>query len=176
MGKRHMEIYLIEDDPDDMKMIGNRLNDYARNGYNCDDYTFEVKPLEGTDEQIYCDKNMKFYNMDIIARIENIQSMVRQQEHEMGLLLDVLLAKEEIESARGNYYPVSQIAREIYSKFHEQMPIYIVTSLPMFSGQSDIIMGVDLKECFIPKYIFEHWADKDAKVMFDYYRDWAKDR
>lgn len=164
-------IYVIEDNQDDMKKITEKLNEYAGK-YKEDE--FEFIPLEGTLRQLYMDKNWKFYEPEILDRIRGKLSEESEKGNMMGLLLDVLLTKEDIEYSLSKYYPRASIAREIYSEFHEKMPVYMITNISMFGTQSDIIMGVNLSDSYIPKEALWYPFDDDVKAMFDKYRSWTK--
>lgn len=168
-------IYLIEDNLKDIRDILEKLNAYAQ---NCKDlnnnYNFQFKSLEGTTakEKYNCD--WKFYAPGVIEEIRNKMAEEEEKGNKMGLLLDILLTEQDIEYSRSKYYPRASIARDIYFEFNKVMPIYIVTSILNFGTQSDIIMGVDLRNSYILKDTLAYSGDVYVKSMFDKYIEMIK--
>lgn len=163
-------IYLIEDNLKDIRDILEKLNAYAQ---SCKDinnnYSFQFKSLEGTISKTKYNCDWKFYEPGVIKEIRDKMAEEEEQGNKMGLLLDVLLTEEEVEYSRSKYYPRANIARNIYFELYEVIPIYIVTGILNFGTQSDIIMGVDLRNCYILKDTLAYSGDVYVKRMFDKY-------
>lgn len=167
-------IYLIEDNPEDMKKIISDLNGRAQVKFNTDEYEYEFRPLEGTNKGDYNEREWLFYDNGIIDKISDTLSDETKHGNKMGLLLDVLLTKEDMENSLSAYYPTATIARKIYFEFNQKMPIHIITNLLMFGTQSEIIMGTDLSDSYLVKESLEYPFDDDVEAMFEKYRDWKK--
>lgn len=168
-------IYLIEDELKDIKEILTKLNDFARNNKypNCE-YNFQFKSLEGTIAKTKYNCDCKFYEPGVIDEIRDKMAEEEGQGNKMGLLLDILLTEQDLDYSRSKYYPRASIARDIYFEFNKDIPIYIVTSILNFGTQSDIIMGVDLRNCYILKDTLAYSGDVYVKSMFDKYIEMIK--
>lgn len=167
-------IYLIDDNLEEAKSTIKKLNDFASKKYRNEEYSFRFKFLEGTVNESCYGQDMKFYDTKVI---EDIRSKMKEEEGEdniMGILLDILLTRQDIEFSRSKYYPKASIARDIYNEFNEVMPIYIITSILNFGTQSDIIMGVELRDFFILKDSLDYPGDVYVKSMFDKYIEMYK--
>lgn len=173
-GAMKIVIYLIEDNPEDMKKIIADLNHRAHDKFNTPENEYEFKPLEGTNRENYNEREWLFYDSRVIDRIKEILSEEKKRGNRMGLLLDVLLTKEDMENSLSAYYPTASIARKIYTEFNQKMPIHIITNLLMFGTQSEIIMGADLADSYIVKEALEYPFDDDVAAMFKKYRDWKE--
>lgn len=163
-------IYLIEDRVKDMRDILEKLNAFAQNKKSQNNnYIFQFKPLKGTVAKRCYEDDWVFYEPRVIEDIRDRKAEEEEKGNKMGLLLDILLTKADIDYSRSKYYPKASIASKIYSEFHEKMPIYIITNILNFGTQSDIIMDADLRDSFILKGCLEYPGDVYVKSMFDKY-------
>lgn len=168
-------IYLIEDNIKDIQYVLSKLNNCAQNNkYTDNKYVFQFKPLEGTIAKTKYNCDWKFYEPGVIGEIRKKMAEEEGQGNKMGLLLDVLLTEKDLDYSRSRYYPRAGIARDIYSEFNELMPIYIISGILNFGTQSDIIMGVDLRNSYILKDSLDYPGDVYVKSMFDKYIEMIK--
>lgn len=165
----HYDIILIEDRKQDVAEILDCLKESAKE--KSDKYDFHFEHIQGTEECNYEGEEYLFYNESILQTIEQKCAEARDQSKEkIGLLLDVMLTKEDLESNLSSYYPQAELAKQIYFKFYEQMPIYMITSSPVFATQSDVIMGTDLSEQYIAKNALLRYKFKDdIERLFAFY-------
>lgn len=153
---KKFKVYLIEDCVQHASETLNKLKKVASD-YN-KEYTFEFGLIEGTVPKKYDDMEYLFYEKkDVFKKIE--KCMKDMQGEKMGLLLDVLLTQEDMEQTVASYYPRASVSRDIYFKFSDTIPIYIITATSAFGGQSDIIMGTNLSE----QYINQQRLIRDSK-------------
>lgn len=140
-----MKIYLIEDETTHASETIEKLRSAAKE-YSSP-YEFEFEWMKGTVK--YQGEKYLFYEEEILEQIqENINKEI-ESDVSVGLLLDTILTQDDLEYAVASYYPRASLARDIYFKFYEKIPVYIVTATSAFGGQSDIIMGKDLSEQYI---------------------------
>lgn len=115
----------------------------------------------------------------IIEQIEIEISNAKENGDQIGVLLDTLLTKEDIDNALESYYPQATVAREIYFNYYQKIPIYIITSTGAFAGQSSIIMGKDLSEQYIEYKILVHKENAskaDIDKLFAFYNEFYKEK
>ena len=89
-----------------------------------------------------------------------------------------MLTRDDIISTSLSYYPKYSISRDIFERFSDRIPIYIITSTSAFGYQSEITMGRNLSEQYIK---YQKLADyprtpisKELKQMFSFYRNFYK--
>lgn len=171
------KVYLIEDCTQHAKDTLAKLTEFAPE-YSKNEYKFEFELIKGTVSKEYEDESYLFYEKeDILKKIEE-HIKKTQKDDRMGLLLDVLLTQDDMEQTMESYYPQASISRDIFFKFSDKIPIYIVTATSAFGGQSDIIMGTDLSE----QYINQQRLVRDSKDtlkgdldrLFSYYLNFKK--
>lgn len=171
------KVYLIEDCKQHANETLDKLMKVAPD-YNNKEYFFEFELIEGTVSKEYDNNKYLFYEKkDILKKIEKrIRDM--HNGDKMGLLLDVLLTQDDMEQTIASYYPQASISRDIFFKYSDKIPIYIITATSAFGGQSDIIMGTNLSE----QYINQQRLIRDSKEtikkelgrMFSYYLNYEK--
>lgn len=169
---KDFKIYLIEDELDHAEKELKKLNEVAKQY----DGEFYFEWIQGEIKKIYEEKTYFFYENEVILEeIEKRFEEEMKQGNQIGILLDVLLTEEDINSALASYYPQASVAREIYFRFCDKMPIYIITATPAFGYQSDVIMGKDLSDQYLDftsftKYDFRDDSDKMFKFYTDFYQ------
>lgn len=89
--------------------------------------------------------------------------------------MDVMLTKEDLDSNLSSYYPQADLAKKIYFRFRDRIPIYMITTSPVFATQSDVIMGVDLSEQYIAKdALLKYKIEDDINKLFAFYRNFKQ--
>lgn len=163
---RNFKVLLIEDCQAEAANIVDQLNRQARkrNDAEC---VFRFEFLKGTigdgnNEHIYYDEN-------VIDRIE--ECLQETTEDKIGLLLDVLLTQKDIENTLASYYPQADLAKKIYFRFCDRIPVYMITGTATFSTKSDVIMGTNLSGQFIAKNaLLRYKLEKDINKLFSFYK------
>lgn len=171
------KVYLIEDCMKNANETLAKLNEVAPK-HDENKYMFEFELIKGTVPQKYDNKDYCFYEKeDILEKIEERIKKVQNGDR-MGLLLDVLLTKEDMAQTLDSYYPQASISRDIFFKFSEDIPIYIVTETSAFGGQSDIIMGTNLSEQYINQQRLVRDSEDTLKAelyrLFSFYLNFKK--
>lgn len=171
------KVYLIEDCQQHANETLDKLKEVAPD-YN-HEYTFEFELIKGTVSKKYDNTEYLFYEKkDIFKKIEK-HMKVKHNGDKMGLLLDVLLTQEDMEQTMDSYYPRASISRDIFFKFSDDIPIYIITATSAFGGQSDIIMGTNLSEQYINQQRLIRDSNDTMKEeldrLFNYYLNYGKD-
>lgn len=164
-------IFLIEDCEREAAEIIGKLNEIAGKREN-PEYSFNFEYLKGTRQvEEYEGERRSFYEPVVLEDIRRLYLKTKDQNEKMGILLDVLLTQEEIESTMSSYYAQADLARRIYFEFHDRVPIYVITSIN-FATQSDVVMGVDLSEQFIAKYaLLKYELKQDIDKLFRFYEN-----
>ena len=171
------KVYLIEDCTQRANETLAKLSEVAPD-YNQNGYTFEFELIKGTVPSEYEHDEYLFYKKeDVLKKIEKHIKETKNGDR-MGLLLDVLLTQEDMAQTIESYYPQASISRDIFFKYSDDIPIYIITATSAFGGQSDIIMGINLSE----QYINQQRLARDSKDtmkgelnrLFSYYLDFKK--
>lgn len=163
-----MNIYLIEDYMKEAEQIINKFRQMAEKREN--KYLFCIEHLKGTKNTIYEGLERDFYELGVLKQIEDLYAQSERKREKMGILLDVLLTEEDMDSMYSSYYPQAELARRIYQEFHNRIPIYMITNTATFAVQSDVIMGVDLSDAFIAKdALLKYELEKEIEKMFHHY-------
>lgn len=139
--------------------------------------SFCIEHLKGTKNMMYEGLERDFYELGVIREIEDLYAVNERKTEKMGILLDVLLTKEDMDSMYSSYYPQAELARRIYQEFHDKIPIYMITNTATFAVQSDVIMGVDLSDVFIAKdALLKYELEKEIEKMFRYYEEYQGEK
>lgn len=159
-------IYLIEDKldvkEDTLSLLREKTPPNLQN-------KISFKWLPGEEQE---NDDHKYYTENVLQNIADKKAEVEAGGGKMGLLLDILLTEEEDKSAGKTYYPNVQLAKKIYHKYKNDMPIYIVTVLNSFGAQCDVIMGEDLSDRYVTKSaLLEYKMENSIKALFDFYNN-----
>ncbi len=166
---KNLKIFLIEDCQAEAADIVDQLNRQAEKR-NDAEYVFGFEFLRGTvgnedDEHIY-------YDESVIDRIEDC--LKEAAGNEIGLLLDVLLTQKDIENTLASYYPQADLAKKIFFKFCDRIPVYMITGTPTFSTKSEVIMGTNLSGQFIAKNaLLKYKLENDINKLFSFYKEYG---
>lgn len=164
-----IKIFLIDDD---IKLANNlieQLNAIAQRKNN-EAIQFEFAFLRGTSEEEYHGETHLFYDESVLEKIEETRTNTIQNGEQIGLLLDILLTKEDMDSSYASYYPEAHIAKKVYNQFCKRMPIYLISSFPGFATQCDVIMGEELADKFIThNAILQYKIQDDIDKLFQFY-------
>lgn len=171
----HMTLLLIDDELVDVNEFQQAVEEFGectdRNGRK---WSFSLEHLPGEKEKspdgIYQD-----YDDRIFSRIQDRIDR-KTEEEQIGILLDVMLDAAERDSGKKLYsYPRAKLAPEIYKRFCNVVPIYVVTRIPQFYMHCKEIMGgVDMSEKFIHKPIWlEYKVKSQIEKLQDYYINWT---
>lgn len=165
-----IRIYLIEDYEPDADAILQELMNKAKNK-NTDDLQFEFISLPGTNRKKVREKEYLFYDDTIMQTLEEKYNEENNGNVKIGVLLDVMLVQEDVESSYAHYYPEASIAKKIYFDFSDKMPIYFISAYPEFATQCEVIMGEDLSDKFITKNaVLRYHIQADIDKMFNFYK------
>lgn len=145
-----VKIFIIEDmckDAATMKRLLNASAAQMENGEN--EFTFEW--LKGEDEATVESETHRYYTDNILNILEEKISESIQDHFKVGILLDIVLTREEDIKSKNSLYPYVDLAKKIYFKYENKIPIYLITSYALFAIASDTIMGKDLSQCYATK-------------------------
>lgn len=173
---KHLEIILIEDQKKDAEELLDYLNELAAEQSN-EQYEFHFAHIKGKIEDKYEEEEYLHYDESIIGEIEGRCSEIENSAKKMGILLDVMLTRKDLESNLSSYYPQVELAKKIYFKFYKQVPVYMITSSPVFATQSDVIMGIDLSEQYIAKNaLLKYKIEESIGNLFNFYRNFYSEK
>ena len=145
-----VKIFIIEDmckDAATMKRLLNASAAQMENGEN--EFTFEW--LEGEDEATVESETHKYYTDNILNVLEKEINKSIRDNFKVGILLDIVLTREEDIKSKNSLYPYVDLAKKIYFKYENEIPMYLITSYALFAIASDTIMGKDLSQCYATK-------------------------
>lgn len=170
-------VYLIEDCEEHAEKTLAALN-RIKTDYSDEAHSFIFERLEGTVSDEYENEPYTFYDSTVFEKIEQQIKEEKGKGNYIGLLLDTMLTRDDITRTSMSYYPQFSISREIFERFSDRIPIYIITSTSAFGYQSEITMGRNLSEQYIK---YRKLADyprtpisKELKQMFSFYRNFYK--
>ncbi len=170
--RKSYKIFLIEDCLEHANETIDVLNNAA--GQYAEEYEFKFEWLQGTSEpEDFEHEKYIFYEPEIVERLAEKIKEGKSKGECIGILLDIMLTKEDIEKTLISYYAHASISRDIYYKFNREIPIYTVSISATFGGQSAMIMGTDLSNRFV-KYgdLTKAYCKKDTDRLFSYYQDY----
>ena len=100
-------------------------------------------------KEVSREKEHQFYTEKVIGKIRKELS---EQDEDMrtGILLDVILTKEEQKQADVNDFSDLKLAKLIYDTFEKECPIHVITSLRSFGS---LAWGIFGRENFSDYYI-----------------------
>lgn len=167
----NINLLLIEDELQDANDIVECIGEFSRNEWG---NQFHIEHLLGNGEEIKIrDRVYRFYDDNIINDIEERIDKI-DTDTRIGLLLDIVLTEEELDSKNRNFYPEVKVARRVYDAFNDRVPIYIITSVSNFFTHSEKIMGVDLSDQFILKDVLLKYKTQSMIDKFTkFYVDWS---
>lgn len=145
-----VKIFIIEDmckDAATMKRLLNASAAQMENGEN--EFTFEW--LKGEDKATVESETHRYYTDNILNILEEKINESIQDHFKVGILLDIVLTREEDIKSKNSLYPYVDLAKKIYFKYENKIPMYLITSYALFAIASDTIMGKDLSQCYATK-------------------------
>lgn len=161
-----MKVYFIDDNKEDvtkyLELLKNKIPEDRK-----EEIDFEWLKGDGTETQ----KN-KFYTEHVLEDIEAKRNELGHENKKMGILLDIILTEEEHKGLGKSFYPKVGLAKKIYFRYKDEMPIYIITLINTFGAQCDVIMGEDVSDRYISKSSLEREMEMGIKALFDFYINW----
>lgn len=172
----NMKLFLVEDELEHVEKIQNAMNEFAEfNSGNGDSWHFTVEYLPGEGEKTVIDgRDFQFYNDKVFEQIQRIIDNPNRSE-QVGLLLDIVLTRDEWNSKYKGNYPILTLAPEIYREFQGKLPIYIITTVSAFYTNSERIMGVNLSDRFVDKSVLtELKLEAAAQKLQNFFVNWQE--
>lgn len=170
-----VKIFIIEDMcKDATTMLDLLKQSAAKIGNEENKFTFEW--LEGEDEATVESETHQYYTDNILNVLEKEISKSIRDNFKVGILLDIVLTREEDIKSKNSLYPYVDLAKKIYFKYENEIPMYLITSYALFAIASDTIMGKDLSQCYATKsdlkgndlsgsdFILEYFTENLAKL------------
>ena len=108
--------------------------------------TFEW--LRGTDKVIKRGKEYFFYTNQVLDELE--VKIAEQTDDVVGILLDVVLTREEQEKCDVNDFSRIELSRKIYDRFEKKCNLYLITGLRSFGT---LAWGIFEREAMKDRYI-----------------------
>lgn len=170
-----VKIFIIEDMcKDATTMLDLLKQSAAKIGNEENKFTFEW--LEGEDKATVESETHKYYTDNILNVLEREINKSIRDNFKVGILLDIVLTREEDIKSKNSLYPYVDLAKKIYFKYENEIPMYLITSYALFAIASDTIMGKDLSQCYATKsdlkgndlsgsdFILEYFTENLAKM------------
>lgn len=74
------------------------------------------------------------------------------EEQKFGILIDVVLTREEYKNASINNFSMNLLAKQIFERFDKSGHVYVITGLKNFSSRAWGFLGSDgMSQRYIPK-------------------------
>ncbi len=128
--------------------------------------TFEW--LRGTDKVIKRGKEYFFYTNQVLDELE--VKIAEQTDDVVGILLDVVLTREEQEKCDVNDFSRIELSRKIYDRFEKKCNLYLITGLRSFGTLAwGIFEREDLKDRYIPRELVGDYTSCMAISQALYY-------
>lgn len=173
--KQKIKIFIIEDMCKDAETMLDLLKQSAaKMGEGENEFTFQW--LKGEDEETVETERHQYYTDNILNVLEEEISKSIRDHYEVGILLDIVLTREEDIKSKNSLYPYVDLAKKIYFKYENKIPMYLITSYALFAIASDTIMGKDLSQCYATKsdlkgkdlsgsdFILKYFTENPAKM------------
>lgn len=109
-----------------------------------------IEWLQGTDRVTKRGKDYLFYTEQILGEIE--KKLKKKTNGRIGILLDVVLTREEQERCNVNDVSRIELSKKIYDRFEKKCNLYLITGLRSFGTLAWGIFGrEDVKNRYIPR-------------------------
>lgn len=143
-----LKVFLIEDDVDHATVIKREFE----NAWQCltkwklqDEMGFQefkIEWLKGSEEVEKRGKKFYFYTEKICQQLED-KMKEESEELQFGILIDVILTREELKNASINNFSMELLAKQILKKFDESGHVYVITGLRNFGSRAWGLFGND---------------------------------
>lgn len=112
----------------------------------------------------------KFYREEDIPVIRERIQQLSGEEGKTGILMDVILAKEEQVQLKSNPEPHIEFSKKIYDEYDENYGIYIITGLRNFGSRAWGIYGKEnLSERYISRPLVNYYPSRKAMARALYW-------
>lgn len=102
----------------------------------------EIEWLKGSEEVEKGGKKFYFYTEEICQRLED-KMKEASEELRLGILMDVILTREEYKNASINNFSKELLAKQILEKFDKAGHMYVITGLRNFGSRAWGFLGSD---------------------------------
>lgn len=156
-----LKIILIEDQPDDAKLIVSRFTEtvkWLETKGLLSEMKFDnmsMKYIEGSVKNIARGKEYNHYSENDIFRINDVLQKEKAC-NKVSILTDIILDKKEVERARVNDFTEIKMVNKICEAFENICPIYFITGLLTYGSRAWSILG---KENLCHRYIQKDLID-----------------
>ncbi len=139
----------------------------------CSEMGFEkiyIERIKGS--QPFEERGIKyeFYKEEDIPLIQETIQHFSDAEGKTGILMDVILAKEEQNQLKFNPEPQIKFSKEIYDMYEEEYGIYIITGLRNFGSRAWGIYGKEnLSERYISRPLVNSYPSRKAMARALYW-------
>ncbi len=152
----HLKILVVEDEEKNAKAVEmafkatvSKLKEWNL----LDNMKFQNISLEwirGTDKVIKREKEYLFYTEQVLDELE--KKIAGETQGRIGILLDVVLTREEQERCNVNDFSRIELSRKIYDQFEDKCNLYLITGLRSFGTLAwGIFEREGLKDRYIPR-------------------------
>lgn len=106
--------------------------------------------IRGTDKVTKRGKEYFFYTNQVLGELD--KKIEEKTNDRIGILLDVVLTREEQEKCNVNDFTQIELSREIYDRFEGKCNLYLITGLRSFGTLAwGIFEREGLKDRYIPR-------------------------
>lgn len=115
----------------------------------------------GTDKVTKRGKDYLFYTDQVLDELD--KKIAKKADGRIGILLDVVLTREEQEKCNVNDFSRIELSRKIYDRFERKCKLYLITGLRSFGTLAwGIFEREGLKNQYIPRELVGDYASNMA--------------
>lgn len=151
-----LKILLVEDEEKNAEAVEKAFQDTVgklKEWNLLDEMKFQDISLEwirGTDTVTKRGKEYFFYTDQVLDELD--KKIAEMTDDRVGILLDVVLTREEQEKCNVNDFSRIELSRKIYDRFDGSCNLYLITGLRSFGTLAWSIFGREgLKDRYIPR-------------------------
>lgn len=176
-----LNIIYLEDNIKDAEIANNEFNETMKflieQGFREKIGFGEINMIRipGSDHMQERGKVYQFYIENDFKEIDKLIKEFSNNEERIGILMDVILAKEEQERAKINDFSRIQFSKRVFEKYERDYGIYIITSLRNFGSRAWGIYGYEgLINRYIPKALVDACPSRKAMAKALYWMYYRK--
>lgn len=165
--EKKLEILVVEDEEKNANSVEQAFRDTVdklKEWNLLDKMGFQnisLKWIPGTDKVTKRGKEYLFYTDQVLDELE--EKIAEKTEGEIGILLDVVLTREEQERCNVNDFSRIELSRKIYDRFEGKCNLYLITGLRSFGTLAwGIFEKEGLKDRYIPRELVGDYMSRMA--------------
>lgn len=153
---KQLKILVVEDEQRNVDIVKQAFHDtveHLKRWNLLSEMNFDhisIEWIRGEDKTTKRGKEYYFFTEKVLDELE--KRIAREPNEKLGILLDVILTKEEQERCNVNDFTRVELSRKIFDKYEDKCNLYLITGLRSFGTLAWGIFGRNnLKDQYIPR-------------------------